>query len=294
MFRVTKLDIFAQIIVSSIIAGSIYALIALGFNLVYWVTKFFNIAHGVYAVIAAYAVYYMYTMSGMNLYLSIAAGVLLAGITGLLSDKFIFQKLRRKNASGLTMFVASLGLFTILQAVIAIIFKSHFRILTKSFTTGKSYQVLGAFVTEMHLIILITVFAMLAGLIFMRDRTKFGKALKAIGDDAEVSKVVGINTDRIISRVFFIGAASTGIGGILVGFDTGLMPTMGMPLFLKAATASVIGGVGNIYGGLLGAFLIGLSENIAVWMFSGEWKEAVSFVLLIAFLLFRQRSILGN
>ena len=245
-------------------------------------------------MISAYTVYFMYTVSGMNLYLSILSGIALSGIIGLLSDKIIFLRLRRRKASVMTMFVASLGLLTVIQAVIAIIFTSRFRILTKTFASGKSYQVLGAVVTETHLVIMITVLVMLVFLIYLRDRTKFGKAMKAIGDDHEVSKIIGIDTDRIIGRVFFIGAASAGVGGVLIGFDIGIMPTMGMSLLLKAVTASIIGGVGNIYGGLLGAFLIGLAENLAVWQISGEWKDAVSFVLLIVFLLFRPRGILGD
>lgn len=288
------MDIVIQLIINSIIAGAIYALIALGFNLVYWVTKFFNIAHGVYAVIAAYTVYYMYTTHGYNMYLSICTGVLLAGIAGVVSDKFIFIKLRKRNASPMTMFVASLGLFTVLQAVVAIMFTNQFRILTESFVSGKSYRFLGGVVTQTHLIIMITVLLMLAILIFMRDRTKFGKAVKAIGDDEEVAKVIGIDTDHIIGHVFFIGSLFAGVGGILIGFDIGIMPTMGMGLLLKAVTASIIGGVGNIYGGLLGAFLIGFAENFGVWQISGEWKDAISFAMLIVFLLFRPRGILGD
>ncbi len=288
------MDIWAQIIINSIITGAIYALIVLGFNLIYWVTKFFNIAHGVYAVVAAYTVYFMYTKSGLNIYLSIFTGILLAGVAGLLSDKLVFVKLRKRNASGMTMFVASLGIFTVLQAVVALIFTNQYRVLRKVFTGGKSYEVLGGVITETHFIVIIIVLATLAGLILMRDKTKFGRAVKAIGDDEDVAKIVGINTNRIIGFVFFIGAASTGIGGILIGFDTGMMPASGMSLLLNAVTASIIGGAGNIYGGLLGSFMLGFAQNAAVWWISGEWQDAIAFVMLIIFLLFRPRGILGE
>ncbi len=286
------MEIVVQLIINSIIAGSIYALIALGFNLIYSVTKFFNITHGVVAVIGAYAVYFFYTASGYNLYLSILAAVALAGIAGMLSDRLIFSRLRKKNASVITMFVASLGLFTVLQAVVAMLFSNQFRILTETFASRKTYNIFGAVLTEVHIIIMITVILLLTGYYLVINRTRFGKAVKAIGDDEEVAKVIGIDTDRIITYVFFIGSVIAGIGGILIGFDIGIMPTMGMMLLLKAATASIIGGVGNIYGGVLGALLIGFAENFSVWTISGEWKDAISFALLIIFLLFRPQGIL--
>ena len=146
------MEIIAQLIINSIIAGSIYALIALGFNLIYSVTKFFNITHGVVAVIGAYGVYFFYTVSGYNLYLSILAAVALAGIAGMLTDRLIFSRLRMKNASAITMFVASLGLFTVLQAVVAMLFSNQFRILTETFASRKSYSDLICNLSELDMV----------------------------------------------------------------------------------------------------------------------------------------------
>jgi branched-chain amino acid transport system permease protein len=128
------------------------------------------------------------------------------------------------------------------------------------------------------------------GLIFRY--TIFGKAVKAIGDDEEVSKIVGINTEKIIGWVFFIGSAIGGLAGILIGFDTGIEPTMGLSLLLKGVIACIIGGIGNVYGGVLGAFLLAFIENFGIWQISGEWKDAIAFIVLILFLLFRPRGIL--
>ena len=122
--------------------------------------------------------------------------------------------------------------------------------------------------------------------------TLFGKAIKAVGDDEEVSKIVGINTVKVIGWVFFIGSAIAGLAGILVGFDTGIEPTMGLSLLLKGVIASIIGGIGNVYGGVLGAFLLGFIENFGIWQISGEWKDAIAFGVLILFLLFRPQGIL--
>jgi branched-subunit amino acid ABC-type transport system permease component len=109
-----------------------------------------------------------------------------------------------------------------------------------------------------------------------------------------VARIIGLNTDKINGYVFFIGSALAGFAGILVGFDTGIEPTMGLGLLLKGVIVSIIGGVGNIYGGVLGAFLLGFVENFGIWKISGEWKDAIAFALLIVFLIFRPQGIMNK
>lgn len=288
------MEIVPQLILNSIIAGSIYALIALGFNFVYGATKFFNLAHGVMAAIGGYAVFYFAKTLGLNLYFAVILGVALAGIVGYSLDKFIYLPLRKRKASNMVLLVASLGAMTALQAVIAILFTSRFKTILQNIGTQKLFKVLGGVITQTQLIIIVVTTLILAGLVFLLYKTQFGKAVRAISDDEEVAQIVGINTNKIIGYVFFIGSALAGLAGILVGFDTGIEPTMGLGLLLKGVIASVIGGVGNIYGGVLGAFLLGFVENFGIWKISGEWKDAIAFTLLIVFLIFRPRGIMNK
>lgn len=288
------MEIVPQLILNSIIAGSIYALIALGFNFVYGATKFFNLAHGVMAAIGGYAVFYFAKTLGLNLYFAVILGVALAGIVGYGLDKFIYLPLRKRKASNMVLLVASLGAMTALQAVIAILFTSRFKTISQNIGTQKLFEVLGGVITQTQLIIILVTALILAGLVFLLYKTQFGKAVRAISDDEEVARIVGINTNKIIGYVFFIGSALAGLAGILVGFDTGIEPTMGLGLLLKGVIASVIGGVGNIYGGVLGAFLLGFVENFGIWKISGEWKDAIAFTLLIVFLIFRPRGIMNK
>lgn len=288
------MEIVPQLILNSIIAGSIYALIALGFNFVYGATKFFNLAHGVMAAIGGYAVFYFAKTLGLNLYFAVILGVALAGIVGYGLDKFIYLPLRKRKASNMVLLVASLGAMTALQAVIAILFTSRFKTISQNIGTQKLFEVLGGVITQTQLIIILVTALILAGLVFLLYKTQFGKAVRAISDDEEVAQIVGINTNKIIGYVFFIGSALAGLAGILVGFDTGIEPTMGLGLLLKGVIASVIGGVGNIYGGVLGAFLLGFVENFGIWKISGEWKDAIAFTLLIVFLIFRPRGIMNK
>jgi len=237
------MDIIPQLVLNSIIAGSIYALIALGFNLIYGATKFFNLSHGVMAAIGGYSVFYFAKTLGWNLPLSIVIGVLLAGLIGYALDKLVYLPLRKRKASNMVLLVASLGLFTAIQAIIAILFTSQFQTLSQNVSGQRIYEIFGGVITQTQLIILISAIAITIGLILLLKYTMFGKAIKAVSDDEEVAKIVGINTNRIIGYVFFIGSAIAGLGGVLVGFDTGIEPTMGFALLLKGVIAAIIGGL---------------------------------------------------
>jgi branched-chain amino acid transport system permease protein len=215
-------SIIPQLIVNSIIAGSIYSLVALGFNLIFGATKFFNLAHGVIVTIGGYGVFFLSKQMGLDVSLSILISVIFAGLVGYATEKLIFQKMRNKKASGMIMLVASLGLLTAIQAVVAILFTSQFQTLSRNVGTTRVYEIGGGIITQVQLIILCTSIAIMVVLGLVIKKTKFGKAVQAIGDDLEVAKIVGINTNKIIGYVFFIGSAIAGIAGIAVGFDTGI------------------------------------------------------------------------
>lgn len=285
------MGIIPQIIANSIIAGAIYALVALGFNLIYRTTKFFNLAHGALMVVGGYAMFFLYKGLEWNLYISVALAVACAGLTGYVLDKAIFRQLRKRKASQMVFIVASLGLLTAIQALLAIAFTSQFQVLSDSTTEQHIYQIAGGVITQTQVAILFAGMATLSLLAFLLKRTMFGRAVNAVSDDEEVAKMVGIHTDKIIGWVFFIGSAIAGLSGILVGFDTGLEPTMGMHFLLKGVIAAIIGGVGTTYGAFAGAFMLGFAENFGVWQFSGEWKDAIAFGMLIIFLLFRPQGI---
>lgn len=287
------MDIVPQLIVNSIIAGAIYSMVALGFNLIYGTAKFFDLGYGVLTAVGGYAVFYFSKMLGFDIYLSIIIGVFIAGIVGFTVERFVYKKLRVRKAGSMVFIVASLGVMTALQAIIAIIFSSQFQVFPKSIST-QTFDVFGGIITGVQLIILSLGILIMFSLVLVLRFTKFGKAIKAVSDDEEVSKIVGIDTEKIIGKVFFIGSSIAGLAGILIGFDTGIEPTMGFSLLLKAVIASIIGGVGNIYGGVLGAFLLGFVENFGIWKISGEWKDTIAFSVLIIFLLFRPTGILGK
>jgi len=283
-----------QLIINSIIAGAIYTLVALGFNLVYGATKFFNLAHGIMATIGGYAVFYFAKTLGLDASVAIIIGVVLAGVVGFGLDKLIYLPLRRRKASNMVLLVASLGVMTALQAVIAILFSSRYKTLSQNIGTQKVFTVFGGTITQTQIVILLAAALVMAGLVALLYKTRFGKAVRAISDDEEVARIIGMDTNKIIGYIVFVGSAIAGLAGILVGFDVGIEPTMGLSLLFKGVIAAIVGGVGNIYGGVLGSFLLGFVENFGIWKISGEWKDAVAFVFLIAILILRPRGIMKN
>lgn len=288
------MDIFVQLVLNSIIAGAIYTMVALGFNLIYGTVRFFDLGYGALTAVGGYGTFFMLKKLGLGLPVSILFGVLVSGIIGYIIYRLVYVPLRARKASTMVMIVASLGVFTALQAVIAILFTSQFQTLSQNVGTQRIFEIFGGVITQTQVVILGAGILVMLLLAWALKYTLFGKSIVAIGDSEEVSQIVGINTQKVIGYVFFIGSAIAGLAGILVGFDTGIEPTMGLNLLLKGVIAAIVGGIGNVYGGVLGAFLLGFVENFGIWHISGEWKDAIAFGLLIIFLVVRPQGILGD
>lgn len=288
------MDIVPQLVLNSVIAGSVYALIAMSFSLIYGATRFFNLAHGALAAVGGYTVFFLGKELGLALWLSSIVGVIAAALIGLALELVIYRPLRGRNASNLVLLVASLGAFTALQAVLAILFTSQFQTLSSLVGTQKLFHLGSGVITQIQVTTAGIAIAVLIGLWLMLTKTRFGKAVRAVSDDEEVAKIVGIDTHRVATIVFLIGSAIAGAAGILVGIDTGIEPTMGLPLLLKGVIAAIVGGMGSIYGAFLGAYLLGFVENFGIWHISGEWKDAIAFIVLIVFLVLRPQGILGK
>jgi branched-subunit amino acid ABC-type transport system permease component len=286
------MSILPQLIANSLIAAGTYALVAMGFSLIYAVTKFFNLAHGAMAAIGGYAAFFLLSnFANLNVTLVVIISVLFAGLCGYGLDRAVYFPLRKRKASNMVLLVASLGAFTIIQAVIAMIFTSQFQTLSSS-VSEQVYTIGGASITQTQTIILGAAICVLIFLVLLLKKTLFGKEIRAVSDDEEVAKIAGINTEKIIAWTFFLSSAVAGLAGVLIGFDTGIEPTMGLQILLKGVIAAIVGGIGDIYGAVLGALLLGFAENFGVWQISAEWKDSIAFGVLILFLIFRPQGIM--
>ena len=241
--------------------------------------------------LGAWCGYLLSNAPGAGLYLSWGVSCLLAGCVGLALYRGLYVYMRERARSPLIMLVASLGILLAIAALIVIVFQSAPRPLPDAFGST-TWNIAGARIKGFNVFAIGVALAGFASMWFLLKMTSFGRAVRAIGDDEEVSKVVGINTTVIIAAVFFIGALYAAMAGILTGHDTAVQPRMGLLLLLKGWIASVVGGIGNLYGAIVGGFVLGLVEQFGIWDIAGEWKDAISFVLLILFLSFWPQGLL--
>ena len=243
------------------------------------------------AALGAYCGFLIANAPDSKLYLSWGVSCFLAGVVGLALYRGLYVYMRERSRSPLIMLVATLGILLAITAFTSIVFESTPRPLPEALGSDP-WIIAGASIKGFNMF---TVGVALLGFLFLQfllKQTAFGKAVRAIGDDEEVSKVVGINTTTVIAVVFFIGAVYAALAGILSGHDTAIQPRMGLLLLLKGWIASVVGGIGNLQGAIVGGFVLGMIEQFGIWDLAGEWRDVISFVLLILFLSFWPKGLL--
>jgi len=287
------MNILPQLLINSLIAGAIYALIASGFSLIYSVVNFIHFAYGAIFLIAPYLAYTFYKMIGLPFYLAVIIAISGCAILGILIDQLIYKSLRSRKSANLTYLISSLGVFVFLQSLVQLIFGAEIKTLRFS-PIQKGVEIFSAIITTNQLLILLTAFLILILLHLFLKRCRLGKAMRAISDDVEAAQICGIKPEKIIICTFALGSALAGIAGILIGLEQNLEPNMGMPAMLKGLTAAVIGGIGSVPGAMLGGFLLGLAENFGIWFLPSGYKDAIAFGILILFLLFKPQGLLGK
>jgi len=282
---------FNQLLINGLIAGAIYALVASGFSLIYSICKFVHFAHGAVIAVAAYILYALFSLLGMNFWLAVILTIILISIFGLVMN-LVYKQLRKRKASNVILLIASFALLILIESLILLFFGADVK--TIGFIKiAKGLEILGAIITPLQIFIVISSFILFVLLFFLMKRTKIGKAMRAVSDNKDVAEIVGISSERIYMWAFIIGSAIAGVGGILIALEQNLEPMMGTHLIIKGFTAAIIGGIGNIPGAILGAFLLGFSENFGIWFLPSGYKDAIAFIILFIFLLFRPQGILG-
>ncbi|MCK4655017.1 MAG: branched-chain amino acid ABC transporter permease [Candidatus Cloacimonetes bacterium] len=282
-----------QLILNSVISGSIYALVAIGFTVIYRTVKFFHFAHAVVFTSGAYFTFLFHKLFGFSIYFSIPFAIIFALLLGCLIEKSIYKPLRKKQASSMILLLSSLGIYILLQNLISMVFGDD----TKSIRTGivkEGINIFGARITPIQITIIITSIIITTLLLLFLKKTKIGKAMQAVANDAELANISGINSDRVILSAFAIGSGLAGLAGILVALDVDMTPTMGMNALMMGVVVVIIGGVNSIPGIVCGALLLGFAQNFGVWYISSQWKDAIAFGILILFLLFKPEGFFGK
>ncbi len=274
-----------QIIVNGIIIGGIYALVALGFNLIYSSARFYHVFYGILGILGVYFVRMM-LLWHVNFFVATGVAAVFIGFLGMVTWQFLYRPMRNRKASDLVMLVTSFGALIVLQNLIAAIWKNNTYSISVADTIKPGYQFWGLTITFNQLVILATTLVVMVLLELFLGRTKWGMAIRAIGDNPELTTALGLKTNKIILIVFFIGSFMSSLAGTLVALEIGVRPTHGMMLVLKAIIASIIGGIGSMRGAMLGGLLLGITENIGIYYWGAEWQEVTAFMLLTLFLLF--------
>ncbi len=295
------MDVFLQQLVNGLTIGMIYALIALGYTMVYGIAQLINFAHGDVFMVGAYlglvAIMLfkgMFSSGGSLAFIVLvfAFAMLGAGFLGLIIERFAYRPLR--TAPRLAPLITAIGVSFLLQNIIMLIFgpaDKNFPVLfpVHQFNFGT------VCFTDLQIMISVISISLMAGLHFFVKNTNLGKAMRALADDRQAASLSGINTDRVISVAFIIGSALAGAGGVMfamyyntINFHDGYLAG------LKAFTAAVLGGIGNIPGAMLGGVLLGILEGLGAGYISSQWKNVFAFFILILILLFRPSGLLGS
>jgi len=277
---------FQQLLTNGLIAGSIYSLIALSFTIIYRTVKFFHFAHGVVYTAGAYLAYTLAISLGLNFLISFFLATVLAGVLGLCIDRLVYSPLRQQKAPNLVLLIASFGVFIFIQNFIQLLYGAQILTL-RTGPIREGYQIFSAVITPIQIMILVVSIILMCGLWLFIQKTKMGKAMRAVADDPVGASVVGIYPENTILTAFAIGSAAAGIAGILISLETNIEPTMGFSAILKGIIASIIGGIGSIPGAMLGGLFLGIVENLGIWKIQAGWKDTIAFAVLIIFLLFR-------
>ncbi len=276
-----------QIVINSIISGSIYTLMALGFTLVYGTLNFFNMAHGVSYLLGAYLAYTFNVLLNIPIPLAFLLSVAVAGMLMTMINLLAFRPLMIRNAPSWALVASSIGIQMFMYALVAAIFGSRVLSVRKNIDVRVYSLGENATITSTQIIIFVAMLAVVLLLLLVLKKTRLGIAMRATSNEETMATIVGINTDKICIGTFAVGSGIAAFAGCLICLETDLTPIMGGVALLKAIVASIIGGIGNIGGCLAGGMLLGSVENFGIMFFNAGWKDAIALGLLLFFMLLR-------
>ncbi len=290
---------FVQQLINGLSLGAIYALIALGYTMVYGILRLINFAHGDVYMVGAFVGYYVVRWlspaahSGLGmLMVCLAAAMAVCAVLGFVIERAAYRPLRR--APRLNALITAIGVSLLLENLGQLVFGADpkdFPMLIErtTFTIGI------ATVSNIQVIVLLTAVVLTLALEFIVHRTKMGTAMRAVSFSHDAAGLMGINIDRVISFTFVLGSSLAAAGGILVGlYNPKIDPLMGIMPGLKAFVAAVLGGIGSISGAILGGLIMGIAETLTVGYISSTYRDAITFIILVAVLLFRPTGLLGK
>ena len=280
---------FFQQLVNGLTLGSAYAVIAIGYTLVFGVLNIVNMAHGGIFMIGAYIGLLLVTEAGMNIFPALAGAVLGYGL-----ELLALRPLRKHKATHLAPLISTIGVSTFLESVALMVWGPQTRSFPSAF--GNELMDMGVFkISGIQIISLGTAVVLMVLLTIMLNRTKVGKAIRATSENAETAGLLGINTGRIITLTVMLASALGAAAGVLIGLSfNAIEPTMGTSMGLKGLAVLIMGGLGNVEGAMAGGFILGIAEVFSVAYGTSSYRDAVAFGLIILILFIRPEGLFAK
>ncbi len=280
-----------QYLINGLVQGSIYALVSLGYSMVYGIIRLINFAHGEFYMIGAFIGLYL-ALAKLPLWIVFPGAMLGAGLTAVIVERLVYRPIR--HAGKIPALITALGTSLLFQYLGQRLLGADPRPFERTYEE-QTYFLGEIMITSTQIVIVLVTFALMAFLWWLVKKTKIGKAMRAVSYNKDAAELMGIDTNRIISFTFFLGASLAGAAGVLVGmYYNTVEPMMGMIPGLKAFVAAVLGGIGIIPGAVLGGLALGVAENLVVGFWVSTYRDAVAFAILILILLVRPTGLLGK
>ena len=280
-------------ITNGLTIGILYAMVAVGYSMVFGILRLINFSHGAVYAFGAHIIFVFYTALKMNIWLALLLGIITTGIMALLTDKIALAPLRKKKASPISSLIVTIGIFYIIQNMLIVLLGSERKPFPNFFAMDLP---LGNFpMTSTQMVLFIVSLVLLFILSTIVNKTKIGLAMRAVKQSPETAAINGINVNKTISFTFFLGGCSAAIAGALIGgYYQLIYPTMGFIIGMKSFSAAVIGGIGVLHGSIVGGLIIGVIESISVGYLGGTYRDAFAFIILIIILIIKPSGIFGK
>ncbi len=284
-----------QQIVNGLFLGSIYALFALGYTLVFGVLDILNLAHQAVFMICAYVALVLVVHLHMPMFAALPVAVLAGGLLGIVVDRVAFKPLRGRSDSNIAGLISSIALATILEAAVLQVFGPDVERFPFGTVPTRSLKIGGAVVSELQIVIIAIALFMLLGLTWLLRRTRLGRRIRAVAESPKAARVLGVDVDRVIAASFFLSSALGAAAGVLFGLAfNNVAPDMGRSVELKGLAVIVLGGMGSMPGAALAGLALGLLEVFTVAWIGSSYRDAVAFGVLFLVLVLRPRGLLGS
>ena len=277
-----------QLFVNGVAVGSIIALAAVGLTLTYGILRLANFAHGDFMTLGAYLTLLANT-SGINIWLSMLLGAIGTVAAMLISEKLIWSNMRSRRATSTTLIIISIGLALFLRNGIILIWGGS----NKSYDipTSPAREILGIRIPQNQLLVMFLAVVVILALHYLLQNTKIGKAMRAVADNLDLARVSGIDVDRVVLWTWTIAGSLTALGGSMYGLITAVRPNMGWFLILPMFAATILGGIGNPYGAIAAALVIGVTQELSTPLLGSQYKQGVGLLIVILVLLIRPKGL---